>query len=313
MRFVWAAAFLAFGLGTHAGFWAGVVSAALQRPAGGAVVLRLDGAGAPSTPVRLASADWAAFLPTPHDTAGAQPATPAQRKGRVAIVIDDLGPAAAPTAAALALPSTVTLAFLPDRASAAWASRARAEGHEILLHMPMQAAGTKGDRATLDPADPADRNVGRLVAALARVPGAIGFNNHEGSLFTADAVALRPVLAEAQRRGLLFLDSRTTPETRAELVGRSLGLTVARRDVFLDHEPTPEAISRQIAAVERLALSRGDVVAIGHPHPATIAALAAWMPAAETRGISFVGISAIAAAAPVVAARVPPAPGSDLP
>ena len=47
------------------------------------------------------------------------------------------------------------------------------------------------------------------------LPGIVGINNHMGSLFTSDPQALAPVMEELVRRGLLFVDSRTSARSLA--------------------------------------------------------------------------------------------------
>ena len=51
-------------------------------------------------------------------------------------------------------------------------------------------------------------------AAIAAVPGAIGVNNHMGSKATADSRVMQTVLGAVWDAGLIFLDSRTTPDSR---------------------------------------------------------------------------------------------------
>ena len=49
----------------------------------------------------------------------------------------------------------------------------------------------------------------RMTRLLGGFDGYIGVNNHIGSRFTRDAGRMKIVLSELQRRGLLFLGSRT--------------------------------------------------------------------------------------------------------
>ena len=46
--------------------------------------------------------------------------------------------------------------------------------------------------------------------ALDAVPGAVGVNNHMGSAFSEDRDAMSAVLGVVRKRGLFFLDSRTS-------------------------------------------------------------------------------------------------------
>ncbi|MGQ0663885.1 MAG: divergent polysaccharide deacetylase family protein [Pseudomonadota bacterium] len=223
-------------------------------------------------------------------------ATPAA-DGRplVAIVIDDMGMDRKRSTRAMALPAPLTLAFLPyahdlDRQTAA----ARATGHELLLHVPMEPQGTEnpGPGALIVALGPAEIRR-RLAADLALIPGAVGINNHMGSKFTREVGAMRPVIEELQARGLLFLDSRTTSSSVGAELARRAGLGVAERDVFLDNQPSPEAVAARLAEVEALARRRGYALAIGHPHDGTLDALEPWLRAAAARGLAVVPLSAV--------------------
>src|SRR5262249_4150109 len=157
------------------------------------------------------------------------------------------------------------------------------EGHEILLHMPMQAlsATRLGPMAlTVDLAP--DEIAHRLDWALARVPGRIGINNHEGSRFTADRAALGPVMQALARRHLFFLDSRTTADTQVVAMARARGVQTGSRDVFLDDVVTKDAVDAQLRALEAKARAQGAAIAIGHPHDVTLDAVAYW--AAHEKG-----------------------------
>lgn len=213
----------------------------------------------------------------------------------VAIVLDDVGPQAANARRAVALPAPLTLAFLPYAENLpALTAAARRRGHEILVHLPMEPLGTADPgphalRAGLDRAE----LLRRLDWSLARFDGYVGVNNHMGSRLTADAVAMETVLGALKGRGLLFLDSRTTPDTVAGATARRLGVPTAERDVFLDNVIESQAIAAQLAEMEARARRNGAAVAIGHPHPATLDALEAWLRAAPARGIAVVPLSAI--------------------
>jgi polysaccharide deacetylase 2 family uncharacterized protein YibQ len=112
---------------------------------------------------------------------------------RIVVVIDDLGQDAEAARQAASLPPEIVLAFLPyPPASPSLARDAARLGHEILLHMPMAAqrsAADPGPEALVHGLAP-DELRRRLAAALGRVPGAIGVNNHMGSGLTQDTDAM---------------------------------------------------------------------------------------------------------------------------
>jgi polysaccharide deacetylase 2 family uncharacterized protein YibQ len=216
-------------------------------------------------------------------------------RGYVAIVIDDMGLDRPRAMRAIGLPAPLTLSFLPyGRDAPALAVLARQRGHEILLHMPMQPTGgeSPGPHAlTVDLAAAEIR--GRVGAALDRFGDAVGLNNHMGSRFTVDRRLMGPLMDELRGRGLVFVDSRTAAESQGSEAAGHAGVPMAMRDVFLDNEATADAINRQLREVERIARRRGHAVAIGHPHDATFAALAAWLPGLQEKGLQAVPVTTI--------------------
>ncbi len=213
----------------------------------------------------------------------------------IAIVIDDMGVNRKGTEQALKLPAPITLSFLPyAQGVAGFVKTARENGHEILVHIPMEPKGPAdpGPRA-LRVSQSADEIRANLIWDLARFTGYVGVNNHMGSKFTADAQAMRPVMEELKTRGLMFLDSRTGPDTQAANIARDVGVPVLSRDVFLDNDDEGAKVEAQFSRLEKLARKNGAAIAIGHPHPETLAILEKWIPEAKARGFTLVPLTAI--------------------
>jgi hypothetical protein len=215
----------------------------------------------------------------------------------IAVVLDDLGMNRANTAAINQLEGPLTLAFLPyagalERQTAA----ARAAGHELLVHVPMEPTGKEwpGPGALVSSLD--DQEIlRRLRTQLGSFEGFVGINNHMGSRLTADRERMGLVMAELRRHGLLFLDSRTSGGSVAAAEAQRQGVPHAVRDVFLDNDLDAPYIDRRLAEVERIARRHGMATAIGHPHKATLAALRRWLPTLEAKGFALVPISTIVA------------------
>jgi hypothetical protein len=220
-----------------------------------------------------------------------------QGKPLIAVVLDDVGVARSHAELAIDLPGVVTLSFMTYADGVAdMAARARAKGHELMLHVPMEPLGQEVDAGpnVLTVGASESELLKRLDWGLGRFPGYIGINNHMGSRFTQDERGMSVVLAELKRRNLLFLDSRTISNTVGDRLAAQMGVAHVMRDVFLDNEMDEAAVVRQLMQAERVAASKGQAIAIGHPHPATIAAIRAWMPKAEARGFVIVPLSAVA-------------------
>jgi len=206
----------------------------------------------------------------------------------IAICIDDLGEDLAGTDKAMALPRAVALSFLPYAETTPFLAQAAArKGHLVLAHVPMQAINGKDPGPMgLKPGMAPEEIARRLGWNLARVPGLVGINNHEGSRFTADAAALAPVMATLKARHLFFFDSRTGPQSAVGQAARAAGVMTAPRDVFLDDDPSPVAVGAELEMLAREARRSGVAIAIGHPHDVTLKLLAAWL--AQDHGVTLV-------------------------
>jgi polysaccharide deacetylase 2 family uncharacterized protein YibQ len=220
-----------------------------------------------------------------------------QGRPLIAVVLDDVGVARGHAELAIDLPGVITLSFMTYADGVAdMASRARAKGHELMLHVPMEPLGHEADAGphalTVDASEA--ELLERLAWGLDRFQGYIGINNHMGSRFTQDERGMRIVLSELKRRNLLFLDSRTIGNTVGGKLAARMGVAHVMRDVFLDNEMDQGAVIKQLREAERIAASKGQAIAIGHPHPATIAAIRAWMPRAQARGFVIVPLSTVA-------------------
>jgi polysaccharide deacetylase 2 family uncharacterized protein YibQ len=213
---------------------------------------------------------------------------PAARRPVIAICIDDLGEDLAGTDKAMALPREVALSFLPYADTTPFLAEAAARrGHLVLAHVPMQAVGGENPGPMTLKSGMATDQIARLLGQnLARVPGLVGINNHEGSRFTADANGLRPVMATLRARHLFFFDSRTGPDSQAEAVARAAGVMTAGRDVFLDDDQSAAAVSAELENLAREAKRTGVAIAIGHPHDVTLKLLAEWL--ARDHGVTLV-------------------------
>ena len=240
--------------------------------------------------------------PTPNITkkkqwlANAVNSPVAEGKPAIALVIDDVGVDLKRARRAVALKGPLTIAIMTYANDiTALASTARSNGHELIVHVPMEPvdlSSNAGPNVLLTSLNSGELTR-RLVWALARFDGYVGISNHMGSRFTAWEPGMQLVLAEVKKRGLLYLDSRTTSDSTAGQVARKLSLPFASRDVFLDNDPTPDAVRRQIVELEEIAKRLGYAVGIGHPHDATIEVLSEWLQHAEERGFILVPISAI--------------------
>tara|TARA_R110000868_G_scaffold208192_5_gene457634 strand:+ start:1105 stop:2067 length:963 start_codon:yes stop_codon:yes gene_type:complete len=231
-------------------------------------------------------------LPIPVSAAAVTPQRP-----RIALIIDDVGLDTEAAARVLALDAALTVAILPyaDAASAT-ARLAEAGGRDVLVHVPMEPLGLDDPGPHALRVDLSDADLrARIRWAMARVPGAVGLNNHMGSRFTRDPRAMRIALGAIAEQAPLFIDSMTTADSRGLAVAQGLGLPVLQRDIFLDHVIEAGAIRARLAEAEALARSQGHAVLIGHPHDLTLDALESWIGEAREAGFEFVTVTTLSA------------------
>ncbi|MEA2602980.1 MAG: uncharacterized protein QOF89_3972 [Acidobacteriota bacterium] len=212
---------------------------------------------------------------------------------RVAVVIDDLGTSPDELRPLEELGVPVTYSVLPyAEQTPQVVSELRGRNAEILLHLPMQPKNGEnpGPGALLERMTDDELRQG-TVAALKAVPGAVGVNNHMGSLLSSEEGPMNTVLEVIAERHLFFLDSRTSADSVGYKVATQLGIPAAERQVFLDGDPAPEAIRAQFQRLLALARTHGAAIAIGHPHPETLAMLASEVPKAKAEGYEFVPVS----------------------
>jgi polysaccharide deacetylase 2 family uncharacterized protein YibQ len=218
---------------------------------------------------------------------------------RIAIVVAGLGVSAGTTAEALAkLPGPITLAFAPYGTDLARvASRARSEGHELLLQLPMEPFdypdNDPGPQTLLTSLAP-EQNVDRMHWVMSRFQGYVGVANFMGSRFTASDAAFAPVLHEVAKRGLMYLDDGASPRSLAGQIAGGSGLPYAKANVVLDAVPTANEIDGALARLEKIASDAGMAVGVASALPISIARIANWAKKAEARGFLLVPISAAA-------------------
>ena len=235
---------------------------------------------------------------------------------RVAIIIDDLGYHHANGKRAIELPGPVSYSFLPGAPRArSLAEQAHASGRDVLLHLPLQAAGGQG------PGEPSEIHIdmsrerlGQVLGqALDSVPHAIGINSHRGSLLTRHPGHMQWLMEEISTYGnLFFIDSYTHHGSVALQVAEETGVPAMRRHVFLDPDPSPETVTREFERMKRLAQQRGRVIAIGHPYPSTLELLERELPRLADEGIELVPISDLVPGPDAGSERVEPVMHSAL-
>ncbi|MBR1601627.1 MAG: divergent polysaccharide deacetylase family protein [Alphaproteobacteria bacterium] len=220
-----------------------------------------------------------------------------QSAGRVkiAIVIDDVGLSIPFTKQISQVKAPLTVSFLPYGASnKEQVMMLKNAGFEVMVHIPMMPHIPAAlAPITLSPEMDKAETQTELNKMLDRFEGTgmSGVNNHMGSLLTERVKNMEYVMEVLKKRGLFFLDSKTTGKSMARKAADEYGVTYISRDVFLDNKNEYNYIMGQFKQAEKVALKNGYAVAIGHPYSQTLKVLQDWLPNANDRGFEIVHIS----------------------
>ena len=215
---------------------------------------------------------------------------PPATETNIAIIIDDIGFDLPSVREILTIDAPIAFAVLPHAPYSITAAEIlHGAGREILLHLPME------------PHDPG-KNPGpgalfcwmgeaeirqQVEEDLAAVPHIIGVNNHMGSAFMEDEGKLAVVFGELKKRGLFFIDSRTTPHSEAGELALKMGIPFAARKVFIDNDKDHETTVKSLLG--RLEKNSGNrMIMIGHPYPSTVLALKEAVSILKARGVAIV-------------------------
>jgi uncharacterized protein len=212
-------------------------------------------------------------------------------KPKVAMVVGGLGLNAASTKAAIErLPPEITLSFVPYADNLqGWIDLARANGHEVLLEIPMEP----NDYPTNDPgpytlmaaAQPPD-TVKRLDWLLSRASGYFGVSNYLGGRFLASDNAMGVFTGQLKARGLAFVDDGSAGH-------RGGGPPRASADAVVDEQLSADAINQSLLGLEAKALQHGAALGTGFAYPVTVEQVIHWAGGLAGRGYQLAPASAI--------------------
>jgi len=193
----------------------------------------------------------------------------------LALVIDDLGYSYDQAVKVLNLPGQHTYAIIPDTTYSKKIAQLTAKnGQETILHMPMQSTTSiKIETSALNENMTEVEITSSVKNMISEFPHIKGVNNHMGSRLTEMGYIMRPVMEAIKKfnHKLYFLDSRTTPLSKAYQQALKAGVNTLKRDIFLDYDHVnPESIAFQFKRWTEKAKANGFAIAIAHPHQSSI-------------------------------------------
>jgi polysaccharide deacetylase 2 family uncharacterized protein YibQ len=213
-------------------------------------------------------------------------------KPKIAVIVGGLGLNATATRAAIEkLPPEVTLSFVPYADGLqAWVDLARANGHEVVLELPMEPL----DYPNNDPGEytllanaPQGETIKRLEWLLARTIGYFATTNYMGGRFVTSDTAMEVLMGVMRARGLGFLDDGSAAR-------RGMGQAPrASADAVIDEQLSADAIDGQLLRLEAQALAHGQSLGAGFAYPVTVDQVTRWAAGLAGRGYQLAPASAV--------------------
>ena len=190
---------------------------------------------------------------------------------RVAIIVDDGGfnPSYAEEAAKLDLP--LTWAVIPSQKhSERFVTIAKDKNIPYLVHMPMQAiSDKKPEKGAIGEGMSSEEIKKKINEAFDLIPGAVGLNNHRGSLATSRKEIISPVIDVISEKGVIFVDSNTYSKTVGYETAKEKGVRTYKNNGFLDTTADKNMIREKFNKVIS-SNKRENLVLICHFRPETI-------------------------------------------
>ena len=213
----------------------------------------------------------------------------------IVVIVDDFGNSTALLEDFAQLPSEVVFAVLPDLSATKRSGEVAAQhGHEVIIHVPMQAEGGGNPGSRYIKTTSTQEEIADMLAAFkSQLPMAIGANNHMGSAATADPDVMEMVLKELHNKGMFFMDSYTSSSSKGPALARSLGYPALKRDIFLDvPDNTDATINAKINSLGQYKGRREPVIIISHCHnEAKLAALQKFIAQIQGMGLRLTTLS----------------------
>ncbi|MFH0710324.1 MAG: divergent polysaccharide deacetylase family protein [Pseudomonadota bacterium] len=209
--------------------------------------------------------------PPPSELRVYRPATNGNAK--LVIIMDDVSYAHdVKSIRSVGLP--LVMSFLPP-SSRHNESATLAQGvNGYMVHLPLEAVDFNDEeQVTLRVTDSKETITAQIQKIKKLYPEVHYINNHTGSKFTADEDAMDRLVSVMRENGLIFVDSRTTAQSKVKVIDTKYGMRYLGRDVFLDHQDGVKNIKKQIREAVAIAKRNGSAIAIGHPRPDTLQAL----------------------------------------
>ncbi len=194
-------------------------------------------------------------------------------KPKLAIIIDDVT-TKKQIHKILHIGYIVNMSFLPPTKGHPNSSKIAKGLDNYMIHLPLQASNFKyEEEKTLHITDSLETIENRIKEVKEFYPKADFLNNHTGSKFTSNQIAMDKLFKVLKKYNYTFVDSRTTAASVASISANKYGVRMLSRNIFLDNNKDKKYIQGQLKKAIKTAKKFGTAIAIGHPYSITLETL----------------------------------------
>jgi polysaccharide deacetylase 2 family uncharacterized protein YibQ len=151
---------------------------------------------------------------------------------------------------------------------------------------------------------------------MAQATGYVGFIGLMGSQYSTFREDMQPILTEIGKRGLFYVDNRSSPQTSVPAIALDIKLPIASMNRLIDADPSRPSIDHKLSDLEDIARRNGVALGVGRPDPVTLERVSVWAETLAQRGVALAPVSAIVGPPkteiePIPVSLAPPPPPPD--
>ncbi|WP_319533736.1 divergent polysaccharide deacetylase family protein [uncultured Cohaesibacter sp.] len=217
---------------------------------------------------------------------------------KISVIVDGLGLSQTTTQEALSLLAPdITLAFAPyGNSLARWTRRARAQGHELLVQVPMEPFdypnNDPGPHTLLTSAN-AQANKASLNWVLGRFDEYVGVVNYMGARFSTDEMAGSDFMREMKANGLMYVETGASGRSRLNSIASDLSVPNLRADLVIDARGRAADIETRLIQLETIAQDKGVALGVASAYPISIRIISEWTQSLRQRGFALVPVTTL--------------------
>lgn len=197
-------------------------------------------------------------------------------KPQIAIIFDGLGDSLKDLRQIRSLRIPVTISIIPGlRFSKNIAYMAHRCNFSVLTGLPLEPEGEyDADGYEFISSMFSQRKIDALLRRyLNYLRIAVGVNSYMGSKATQDVALMEVIVKALKQRGLVFIDSATTPDSCGFDLAKKIGIAAASSAGFLDLDNSKEKIREKLYELLDLAKNKKAIVIMAHPYENTLEVL----------------------------------------